>query len=60
MGDGRIFLKNLRETSFSNDLIYRMSLLSAESISLDSTFNSLHTVAQCSIQIQIDNLKTVK
>jgi hypothetical protein len=37
MGDGRIFLKNLRALPLIK--IYRMSLLSARSISLDSTFN---------------------
>ncbi len=39
MGDGRIFLKIFR-TSLFNDT-YRMSLISAESISLDSTFKRI-------------------
>ncbi len=38
MGDGRIFLKTGRDTSFNK--IYRMSLISTGSISLDSTFSS--------------------
>ncbi len=37
MGDGRILLKPRRDDSFKK--AYRMSLLSAGSISLDSTFN---------------------
>jgi hypothetical protein len=37
MGDGQIFLKTRRDASFIK--IYRMSLLSAGSISLDRTFN---------------------
>jgi hypothetical protein len=36
MGDGRIFLKRLGDASFNK--IYRMSLISTGSISLDSTF----------------------
>jgi hypothetical protein len=36
MGGGLIFLKSLRYTSFNKN--YRMSLISAGSISLDSTF----------------------
>ncbi len=37
MGDGRICLKSRRDASFKN--IYRLSLISTGSISLDSTFN---------------------
>ena len=37
MGDGRICLKTGRDASLIK--IYRMSLISAGSISLDSTFN---------------------
>jgi hypothetical protein len=37
MGDGWIFLKSLRDASFNKE-IYQMSLLSAGSILLDSTF----------------------
>ncbi len=36
MGDGRIFLETRRDASFNK--IYRMSLISTGSISLDSTF----------------------
>ncbi len=36
MGDGRILLKDRRDDSFKKS--YRMSLISAGSISLDSTF----------------------
>jgi hypothetical protein len=37
MGGGRIFLKNLPDTTLIK--IYRMSLISAGSISLNSTFS---------------------
>jgi hypothetical protein len=38
IGEGRIFLKTHRDASFNK--IYRMSLISTGSISLDSTFNN--------------------
>ncbi len=41
MGDRRIFSENLRATLFNDNLPYRMSLISAGSISLDSSFNIL-------------------
>jgi hypothetical protein len=45
MGDGRIFLGSLSDTSFYK--IYRMSLLSAGSISLDRTFQFILISALC-------------
>jgi len=40
MGDGRIILKNLRNTSFNK--IYRMSLISAGSTWLDNTLKYIN------------------
>ncbi len=40
MGDGQILLKTRRDDSFKE--IYQMSLISAGSISLDSTFKSVN------------------
>jgi hypothetical protein len=39
MGDGRIFIKKKASVTLPFIKIYRMSLLSAGSIPLDSTFN---------------------
>ena len=43
MGDGRILLKPRRDDSLKKS--YRMSLISAGSISLDSTFNQSFILA---------------
>ncbi len=50
MGDGRILLKHPRDDSFKKS--YRMSLISAGSISLDSTFKLMqHCHRQCKFTI---------
>ncbi len=57
MGDGRILLKTGRDVSLIK--IYRMSLISTGSISLDRTFNNIQIIGLASTVVygQVPTLK---